>query len=105
MPSSRIATRTSNADKHPGLQGKRKRRTKAEMDEDRQLKAEEKERKKSDNEKKIARIAVLENKMAVEDVETREAPAPRPHPRPLRRTSSHAQIPLYTDASDEPVVR
>jgi hypothetical protein len=73
------------------------------MDKDRQLKAEEKERKKSDHEKKIACIAVLENKMAVEDVETREAPAPCPHPRPLHHTSSHVQIPLYTDASDEPV--
>jgi hypothetical protein len=72
QPSQRIATRTSNANKHPGEQiPKRKRRTQAEMQEFRKSQEEAKEAKRIAQQEKIGRIATLENKMAEEDIEVK----------------------------------
>jgi hypothetical protein len=74
------------------------------MEHDRKVKAEEKEQKAREKQEKINKIAALENKMAEEDekreVPFNDRPRPRPRARPLRRTSSHAQI-IITPNSDE----
>jgi hypothetical protein len=94
----RVATRAENANKHPGVAenaGKRKRRTAEEIKIDQEAKQAAKEEKERNQKEKVERIATLENKMAAEDAK------PRPKPRPLRRTSSHALIPLYDDTPEE----
>jgi hypothetical protein len=101
---SRPATRTKNADAHPGhqVQGpKRKRRTKAEMEADRKR---EEEAKKAQEKKKLEglkKIAEIEDKIEEQDADD-TTPRPRRKTAPLRRTSTHAFIPLYNDDSDEP---
>jgi hypothetical protein len=96
----RIATRPSNADKHPGDQvPKRKRRTKLEMAEARALEAEAIEQKKNEEQAKIDRIAALEDKMADEDASSKQLTR-RPVPRPLRRASAHLQLLMTADDVD-----
>ena len=71
------ATRTMNIDQHPGLAiPVRKRCTKAEMAWDKALQEEKKAEKKYPQMKGIARIAELEDQMAVNDAGARTA-----HPR------------------------
>ena len=73
----RVATRTTNADQHPGqVVPIRKRRTKAEMARDKALADEKKAEKKRQKTKGIARIAELEDQMAIDD-----AGAEGAHPR------------------------
>lgn len=90
----------------PVQKPKRKRRTKEQIAADNlklQLAKEAKEKKKEDG---IKRIAQLEEKI-VEDEANNVTPKPKPPQRrapPLRRTSSHAFIPLYaqTTGSNDP---
>ena len=81
----RRVTRAKNVDQHPGLiEPKRKRRTKAEIEHDNALLQEKKEalaREKADS---VARVAQLEDKMAVEDSGAESA-----HPRNSRGTLLH----------------
>lgn len=67
-PVERLATRAGNARQHPGrVSQPRKRRTKEEMARDKAIAEEKKERKKRQQTKGIARIAELEDRMAIDD--------------------------------------
>ena len=67
-PAERRATRTTNADQHPGrVVPIRKRRTKAEMARDNALKEEKKAEKTRQRSKSVACVAELEDRMAIED--------------------------------------
>lgn len=100
QPTSRVATRTTNADKHPGQQEvqKRKRRTKAEIRADKA----EVERLKLEQQKKkaegVRRIADIENAIAEEDANL-VTPKPKPKPRSTRATN--AVFPLDRNVSDD----
>jgi len=73
----RLGTRSTNADQHPGRAVPiRKRRTKAEMARDNALVEEKKSEKKRQQTKSVARIAELEDRMAIDD-----AGAEGAHPR------------------------
>jgi hypothetical protein len=73
----RRATRTANADQHPGLVLKtRKRHTKAEIARDKALEEEQKAKKMSQKNKGIQRVAELEDQMAIDDANAESA-----HPR------------------------
>jgi hypothetical protein len=64
----RVATRSSNADRHPGsLVPKRKRRTKEEMNQARAAEQAAKDEKARLKKEKVDRIAALEDKMATDD--------------------------------------
>jgi len=78
----RVATRTTNANQHPGRAVPiRKRRTKAEMARDKALLEEKKAEKKRQQTKGIERIAELEDRMAIDD-----AGAEGAHPRNQKGT-------------------
>ena len=105
---SRIGTRAKNAEAHPGLQGeapKRKRRTKAEIEADKQKAQAAKDANEMKKEAGLKKIAALEEKLEKNDAND-ATPRPRPVPQrrgvPLRRTSSHALIKLYDDDPSEP---
>jgi hypothetical protein len=100
--SSRPATRAQNADAHPGLaaQGeKRRRRTKAEIEADKVKAAGEKAAKEAKKKAGLERIAAIEKRLVEEDNDV--TPKPIQKSRHLRRTSSHAFIPLYSDNNSE----
>jgi len=97
----KFGTRLNNADKRPGkVVPKQTRRTKAEMQLAREQEAAAKAAKAAEKQKGIDRIAQMENTMAVDDSEAVAAPPQRSRPRPLRRTSSHAVIPLVLDSNE-----
>jgi hypothetical protein len=100
----RMQTRPANANKHPGadfLSPKRKRRNANEVMRNKQLKAEEKERKKSEQQAKINRIAALEDRMAEEDVSVSDAPSrPRPRPRPRTVQTTRALVGVAEEDSE-----
>ena len=76
-PTERPATRAKNANQHPGrIEQPSKRRTKAEMDHDRALQQEKKEAEKKRKNDGIARVAQLEDKMAIDEANIASA-----HPR------------------------
>lgn len=77
----RLATRSTNANQHPGLLPKRPRRTKEEMARDRALLEEKKAENKRQQDKGIERIAELEDRMAIDD-----AGAEGAHPRNRKGT-------------------
>lgn len=75
----RRATRATNANQHPGLVHKpRKRRTKAEIAQDNALQEEKKNEKRRQQTNSIAHIAELEDRMAVDDA-VAEGAHPRNH--------------------------
>jgi hypothetical protein len=96
-------TRPKNATAHPGapqLAGKRKRRTKAQIEADNKAAAEAKaaeEAKKLAGMKKIANLEMKINEEDSNDV----TPKPKATSRPLRRTSSHMFIPLYKEGGPD----
>jgi hypothetical protein len=72
----RIQTRPKNINQHPGLViSKRKRRTQAEMDEERAKENQEMEAKKRVHEGKLRRIADLEDDLAAKDLQAQEETA------------------------------
>jgi hypothetical protein len=77
-PPARPATRATNADKHPGRIVKRARRTKAEMEQERENLRQEKEAIVRKKDEEITRVARLEDQMAIEDVNAGSA-HPRSH--------------------------
>lgn len=73
----RPVTRAKNADKHPGqVDQKRKRRTKAEIENANAVLQKEKDEKVRKQKEGITKIAQLENQMAIDDASTESA-----HPR------------------------
>ena len=107
-PSSRIATRAKNANAHPGKHEvpKRKRRTKAQIAEDKKKAAEKKQAQLEKREAGLRKIAELEAQL--EAAEANEA-TPRPNFRPvrlttLRRRETMLQIEIEdTDETDAPL--
>jgi hypothetical protein len=107
--SSRIATRAKNANAHPGEHEvpKRKRRTKAQIEEDRKKAAEKKQAQLEKREAGLRKIAELEARL--EAAEANEA-TPRPNFCPIRPTALHRrETPLLveiedTDETDAPPV-
>lgn len=91
MDSTRVTTRSKNATQHPGLldQGSQ-RRSKTEAAAERQAKAKAKEDKAIAKAAGIKRVAEFEKADAEKNALDATPRAP-----PLRRTSSHAFIPLY----------
>lgn len=76
-PTERPTTRAKNANQHPGMIGQtRKRRTKAEIARDEALLLAKKEAEKKRKDEGIARVAQMEDKMAINDANVRSA-----HPR------------------------
>jgi hypothetical protein len=65
-----------NANKHPGLLLKKKRRTKAEIEQEKALKQMERALKEKEKDANVLRIAQLEDRMAIEDANEESA-----HPR------------------------
>lgn len=61
-----LVTRAKNANQHPGRVIKRKRCTKAEIEHDRAQLVAQKEAEKQEHQEKIANVAQLEDKMAVD---------------------------------------
>lgn len=97
--SSRPTTRAKNAFSHPGaIVQKQKRRSREEMVQERAEKEAEVEKKTKRKLAGIARIAEIEERMAAKDSNAKLTPARPSHP--LRRTSSHAFIPLIAPHSD-----
>lgn len=81
-PTGRLATRSTNANQHPGqIVPIRKRRTKAEMERDKALQEEKKAEKRRQQNKGIERIAELEDQMAIDDASAEGA-----HPRNRKGT-------------------
>ena len=81
----RRTTRAINADQHPGrVDQTRKRRTKAEIARDNALKEEKKAEKNRQQTKGVARIADLEDQMAIDDAEAEGA-----HPRNQKGSLSY----------------
>jgi hypothetical protein len=84
----RRATRATNADQHPGrVFSIRKRRTKAEIARDNALLEEKKAEKQLQQTQGIARIAVLEDRMAVDDAGAESA-----HPRSQKGEFSYFHL-------------
>jgi hypothetical protein len=102
MSEGRPATRATNTNQHPGLIGKRKRRTKAEMEEVKIAEQEAKAEKERVRREKLERIAALESEMAEEDAREKKAEL-RPNPRPLKAAKGYRQLPaqLPIDQTDE----
>jgi hypothetical protein len=75
-PTQRPTTRAKNADQHPGRVDKKYRRTKAEIEHDRAMLQEKKEAKEQAKKAVIARVAQLEDQMAIEEANIGSA-----HPR------------------------
>jgi hypothetical protein len=72
-PFERIQTHAKNADQHPGLVvTKRKRRTPAQMDEDRNNEKKEREERAKLQEDKLRRIARLEDELSARDFQARQ---------------------------------
>lgn len=89
----RPATRSTNANQHPGqVFQTRKRRTRDEMDRDKALQEEKKEQKKRQQTKGITHIAALEDRMAVDDANTDGA-----HPRNQKGTFPSFSSSSYWD--------
>jgi hypothetical protein len=85
LPTERRVTRAKNADQHPGLIGpKRKRRTREEIEHDNALLQEKKEAKATSKQASIARVAELEDRMAVND-----SGAEKAYPRDYHGTFLH----------------
>jgi hypothetical protein len=78
-------TRATNVDQHPGRPDVtiRKRRTKAEIARDNALQEEKRDRKQLQRNQGIARIASLEDQMAIDDASAEDA-----HPRNQKGSSS-----------------
>jgi hypothetical protein len=87
----RLATRATNAGQRPGLAHHtfRKRRTKEEIARDKALEDEQKHQKKNQRTKSVARIAELEDRMAIDDASAENA-----HPRNQKSLLSYAILVL-----------
>lgn len=98
----RIATRSTNAAKHPGdpvKQYTRKRRTKEEMEEDRRLNDEMLERVNLERQQVLTRLAVLEKQLQ-EAPEFGATPVAVPASRRLRRTETYIGFPPTTSEAN-----
>jgi hypothetical protein len=83
-PTSRIQTRAKNADQHPGYLVKRKRRTQAQMQADREQAQKDLEEAEKLRESKLRLVASLEDGIAANDTQAQAGIAKiRPKPRPL----------------------
>jgi len=89
-----LQTRSTNRDQHPGaieVAHKRKRRTQAEMKEDRERQQTEKETLQKLQEDKIRDLAALEDKISKNDKTLAEGvQTSRPKPRPLKKEVSQS---------------
>lgn len=74
--SERPNTRAKNVNQHPGLVGRRQRRTKKEIEEEKAMLRSKKPAEEEGKKASIAQVAVLEDRMAIEDYEGESA-----HPR------------------------
>ena len=99
-----LTTRASNAKAHPGapdLVGKRKHRTKAEIEADNKAASDAKAAKEAKRLDGLQKIASLE--MAINEEDSNDVtPKPRKQPRPLRRTKGYLNLPLDNDNDHEP---
>lgn len=87
-----MTTREKNVEQHPGAVLKRKRRSKEEVQRAKEEAAQRKAEKAQAEKNKVQRIATLERRIAEEDLDQSTPLAKKP--RTLRRTRSHAIIPL-----------
>jgi len=93
-PTTHIQTRPKNANQHPGLMVKRRRRTQAEMKEARDQKNQEKDDLERLRQEKVRDLAALEEKIGKRDVQAiAGAHTVRPKPRP------HPQVPVIIQVS------
>jgi hypothetical protein len=82
-PPNRVQTRPKNADQHPGLAIKRKRRTQAEIARDQEIEQKKKEADEKLTERKLRAMATLEDRISANDDRARVGMADeRPRPRP-----------------------
>jgi hypothetical protein len=89
-PTGRPVTRSKNANQHPGkVVQMRKRRTKAEVEEERALLRAKKEAEKQKKDEGIARVAQLEDKMALDDANIGSS-----HPRSQKGNQVDMLIPI-----------
>ncbi|KAF9234981.1 hypothetical protein BU15DRAFT_65276 [Melanogaster broomeanus] len=83
----------------PLLDSKRKRRTKAEIEADKQRLVEERQRAEEERQAGNERIAGIQNRQALEDIKAKIAAKPRPRPRQVR-PASKGQPSMHLDQMD-----
>ena len=108
MSEARPTTRATNSSQHPGMVGKRKRCTKAEMEEARTVEQEAKAEKEKIRQGNLKCIAALESEMAEEDAKEKQAESrPCPRPRPLKAAKGYLELPaqLPIDQTDEEALK